>query len=310
MLEPDAPAAANLFRGALPHIAGWKKGRLEPRSKVIHSSQALCISVFGTIAESADRQQLTDAILASAGVTLAVSGKPTIECEKEGEWELLRERGGRNPTCPDALITWPGQAVLTVESKFTEHLGACSQPRSKQRQNKSERPVKTPACNGVYGPGSDLRPPYVLAPCRLTVAEGRREARRYWELAPRLFREESIRVGQDPCPFKNGCFQLMRNLSFAAALAERAPPADAGFVLAYVAAEPSAKETERTFESFTSMLRDDVRKRVGAITYERIGEILREHGTDETAELAEWLDERLAAVARKKATSSTKRPSP
>jgi hypothetical protein len=69
-----AAARANLFLGALPHIANWENGRLEARSHVPWSSQALCISVWGAIAESERRLAILSDILRSAGVELAEAG--------------------------------------------------------------------------------------------------------------------------------------------------------------------------------------------------------------------------------------------
>jgi hypothetical protein len=121
-IDPFAPARANLFPGALPHIANWDEGRLEARSKVVWSSQALCISVWGAIAESEWRRAIVVDALDSAGIELDAKGEPKIECEVRGRRDVLNEYGGSNPTCPDAIIRWPG-AALTVESKFTEPLG-------------------------------------------------------------------------------------------------------------------------------------------------------------------------------------------
>lgn len=52
------------------------------------------------------------------------------------------------------------------------------------------------------------------AACRLTVQDGARRARRYWEVAPSLFRPETLSVPR-PCPFASDPYQLMRNLAFA-----------------------------------------------------------------------------------------------
>src|SRR6266542_1760358 len=122
-----AEAHKNLPPGALPHIAAWKKGVLEARSKALYSSQAICI-VFGAVAESDRRDALVHDILTSAGVRLETTGEATLKCEVRGRRDVLNEHGGSNPTCPDVLITW-ADAVMTVESKFTEHLGTCGQAK-------------------------------------------------------------------------------------------------------------------------------------------------------------------------------------
>ncbi|GDX81929.1 hypothetical protein LBMAG42_37400 [Deltaproteobacteria bacterium] len=292
MSDDDSPVVKNLFPGALPHIAGWGRGRLESRSKVPHSSQALCVSVWGAIAQLPDRGQIMSSILSQAHIDLKVSGSPEVACEVRGEWDLLRERGGSNPTCPDVVVKWAGEAVLTIESKFTEHLGACSQPVAKRRGDR----VLPASCNGNYAAHSDLRRPEVSACCRLTVQEGARQARRYWAIAPQLFTPKSLEPGQSPCPFKGGAYQLMRNLSFAAALGERDSFATRGFLLAYVKGSASAEATEKTFSAFEGMLLQDVRGRVGKITYEQIASLLHAHGAPQTFALATWLRARLRAV--------------
>jgi hypothetical protein len=116
----------NLFPDALSHVDRCVGKHLEDRSKVLWSSQALCISVFGTLAECDRRDDLINAILATAGLEVEPKGQPDVCCEVRGRRRLLNEIGGSNPTCPDVLAEWPA-LVLTVESKFTEHLGTCGQ---------------------------------------------------------------------------------------------------------------------------------------------------------------------------------------
>jgi hypothetical protein len=274
--ELDTPAHKNLFPGALAHVRNWPKGRLEPRSQSPISSQALCISVFGSIAESPNCAALMDAILAEAGIELARSGKPEVECEVRGRREVLNEHGGVNPTCPDVLAIWP-DSVLTVESKFTETLAPCLQ-------------IDTRACSGEHKVGSDLGTK-TDAPCRLAVAvnkgkRGYRSARLYWEIGKQCFKPEVLAPPRSPCPFADGKFQLMRNLCFAAALAQAEKRQNFGFLLAYAGNSRSAAETAKEFETFCAMLLPDVADRVGSVTYEQIAEVLADN--DEQA-LSEWL---------------------
>jgi hypothetical protein len=284
----------NIYPGALAHVRDWDAHRLDANAHVKHSSQALCISVFGTIAANQHRKELTQEILREAGVLLVVADEPNLECEVRDDWELLRERGGQHSTCPDVLITWP-DVVLTVESKFTERPDACGQPKPRRRTvdaGGEMRKAVVAACSGNYEPGSDLVTSS-LAPCRLTVKDGPREARRYWEIAPRLFRPEVIKSPQKPCPFADGRYQLMRNLGYAAAWAERAGLADFGFLLAYAGGWRRAAETKEVYEKFHAMLLPDVVGRVGSITYEQIAALLRHSGDRDGIALADWIDERL-----------------
>jgi hypothetical protein len=279
---------ANLFPGALPHIADWEPGRLESRSHVLCSSQALCISVWGAIAETSRRRAIITDVLEAASIELDLDDEPVIECEVRGRRDVLNEYGGSNPTCPDVLVTWP-RAVLTVESKFTEHLGGCSQvkPQPVQRPEGLQNVV---ACSGNHAAGSDLRTK-TEASCRLTIKEGNRSPRMYWEVGAVLFRPDVLEPPRRPCPFRGGGYQLMRNLCFAQRLAELEGRPMAGFVLAYVAGAPSAHETEQTFNEFMAMLRAEVRPRAGAISYERVAEIATRHGE---TDLADWIERRLS----------------
>jgi hypothetical protein len=150
--------------------------------------------------------------------------------------------------------------VLTIESKFTEPLDGCGQLKANERTFIVEgRPTRRrgAACSGNYEPGPDLTGK-TAAPCRLMVPEGRREARRYWDLAPRLFEQGCIEAPQRSCPFAR-TYQLMRNLSFAAAWAAREGRPDFGFVLVSVGAASNAAKSEALFEAFREMLLPSVR---------------------------------------------------
>ncbi len=287
---PHTRSRANLFPGALPHIADWEPGRLERRSYVTWSSQALCISVWGAIAESSRRRAIVTDVFEAAGVELALDDEPAIECEVRGRRDVLNEYGGSNPTCPDVVISWP-RAVVTVESKFTEHLGGCSQVKPKQMRTPDGPTRRAAACSGNHEIGSDLRTKTEAA-CRLTIKEGNRSPRLYWQIGAALFRADVLAAPRRPCPFRGGSYQLMRNICFAQRLAELERRSSAGFLLAYVEGARSAHETQQTFGEFTAMLRDDVRPRAGAISYERIAEIVRQH---DAAELAGWIKRRISA---------------
>jgi len=89
-IDVHTRARANLFRAALPHIDDWEPGRLEARSYVAWSSQALCVSVWGTIAEREHRRVIVADILSAAGVVLELGGTPKIECEVRGVLPQLK----------------------------------------------------------------------------------------------------------------------------------------------------------------------------------------------------------------------------
>jgi hypothetical protein len=248
------------------------------------------VSVWGTIAGSEHSRVIVADILSAAGVVLELGVGPEIECEVRGRRDVLNEYGGSNPTCPDVLVTWSGGA-LAIESKFTEHLGGCSQVKPQQVRTPEGKASRPPACSGNHEVGSDLRTKS-RAPCRLTIKEGNRSARGYWEVAANLFQRDVLELPRRPCPFRDGHYQLMRNLCFAARLAEFERRPAAGFLLAYVKSARVAAETERAFAEFKRLLLSDVARRTGSITYEQIAGIARRH--NET-ELADWIDGRLPA---------------
>lgn len=297
-------ARENLFHGALRHVDLHVGDGLEARSSVPWSSQALCISVFGTIAESANRAALMQSILAAAGVDVNVAGDPEVLCEVRGRRDLLNEIGGSNATCPDVLVEWPG-LTLTIESKFTEHLSPCGQ--IDLRLSKGSREIHPKTCSGNHETGSDLKTKTDAA-CRLTIAEnegrrGYRSPRRYWEVGSRLFGAEVIEPPREPCPFADGKYQLMRNLCFASALAEsQSPTKGHAFVLAYVEGAPSAADSVADFAAFREMLLAAEAARVGSITYETISDVLASAGE---AELAGWVRRRLQDGLAAKASRAT-----
>lgn len=294
-------ARSNLFPGSLEHLDRHPEIKLEKRSKALWSSQALCISVFGAIAESSRRQLLMEAILEAAGMSSPPQSTPELLCEVRGRRDVLHEYGGSNPTCPDVLAEWP-DLVLTIESKFTEHLSPCGQVTLRERRGQTT--IEPANCSGDYEVGSDLKTKEAV-PCRLTVDEnagrrGFRSARLYWDVGAEVFRATAVRPPQRPCPFADRRYQLMRNICFARALASRSEKLarDYGFLLVYVGSAPSSAATRSDFAAFREMLQPAARERSGAIEYEAVASILGAHGE---TELSAWLATRipvgLAALA-------------
>lgn len=301
----------HVFEGAHPHVAGWpaKHWHSEIASPV--SSQALCVSVWGTIADSRKRNAIITDILTAAGLDVGLVAATKIQCEAGADGKLaylLNETGGNaTPTCVDALVTWKGGA-LTVESKLTERsFGDCS-----QTHNRTDKPPGAPgkkiklgaACNGTYGPGSDLKNGS-CAPCRLRTWDGSRAPRLYWDLAWELFRAEVLVPDGGACPFAGPSFQLMRNLETAWALAAprsvrpdkaKAPVVEHGqwgMLVAHVAGHPNAAAHRAELDAFRKLLLPDAKPRVGLISYEQIVAILRAH---KLTALAEDTEKRIAAA--------------
>lgn len=216
--------AAFLFAGARSHVADWPSGLWHSEVRQPHSSQALCVSVWGTIAAHPARAELVQSILEVAAMNPGAVRAPTLRCEAGARHELaglLNETGvNATPTCVDALVEWPG-GIVTVESKFTEpSFGTCRQLRARvdvPPGAPEKRRKLGPACSGHHGPGSDLKT-RTRAPCRLATWDGDRAPRLYWNLAWDLFRPDVLVPDGRVCPFRGPSFQLMRNLALARAM--------------------------------------------------------------------------------------------
>jgi hypothetical protein len=283
-------AERNLYPGALPHVASWPAGRaLDSNAGSPISSQALCVSVFGALAGRPHRGQITTAILAAAGLEPPTgSSRPLVDCEVRGQRVLLNEYGGPNATSPDALLTWP-KAVLVVESKFTEPLGRCSHAARGD-------------CSGDHAVGSDMKTGTDAA-CRLTVQDGSRTPRRYWEVGTEIFQPAALATPRRPCPFRDGGYQLMRSLCFSSALASETGASWFGLLVALTDGAGQAAHTRAELDAFLDLVRPELRSRVGVVSYERIAWILEGFGEEDLAVwLKAYLDRGLAAAAKPRGT--------
>lgn len=302
MTGHDPGALANLFPEAAAYVgANWAVGRLEPRSKAVHSSQALCVSVLITLRQRPPQQRasILGAIAKQAGFAVPAASPPEIDAEVRKHHALLGEVGGGTPTALDGLAV-SNHAVLTIESKFTEReFGACGQIKAAKVKSHDSRfepaqPAKRFAnCSGLHGVGSDLKPTTIPlgAACRLTVQDGKRKPRRYWEVAPHLLLPPVLATPQ-PCPFATDAYQLMRNLAFAQEWAAKYKLPWFGFLVALVDGAPKAPELRKRVAAFRQLLKPDVRDRVGVVSYECIADVLDQHSEEL---LASWLRKRLAA---------------
>jgi hypothetical protein len=223
---------------------------------------------------------------------------PQIETEVCEHRRILGEIGGGTPTALDGLVRDPA-CVLSIESKFGEpEFGGCSQARPSTISKRDARydpefpNLKALNCTGAHAVGSDLKSTTkpLRAACRLTVQDGARHARRYWEVAPSLFRPEILSVPR-PCPFAGDAYQLMRSLAFASEWAKAGDLVGFGFLVT-VDASPFAAPLRTRVEDFRGLL-DSVRHRVGVVCYERIAEISDGHGE---RGLATWTRDRVARV--------------
>ena len=195
-LEQVEKIRSNIFKDAWNSICDWQAFPWHlsrdgtPDSHLEHSSQAFCISVWGSMSGSVSRVLRTEiGELVESPVSDAFREAPQVEFEYSDR-NLLNEHGGI-PTTMDVLATWP-DLVLVIESKLTESLGACSQP-------------SRGFCTGTYGHGSDVKTG-TSALCRLEVADGSRTRRLYWEVMKSLAKPDAFPEGV-PCPFAGQAYQ-------------------------------------------------------------------------------------------------------
>jgi hypothetical protein len=293
---------AHVYSGARAHVARWPPGHWHAAIAAPTSSQALCVSVWGTIASHPQRATILQGIFTAAGLDLGDLSSPTITCEDGADGtlaHLLNETGGNaTPTCVDALVDWSAGAVC-IESKFTEpSFGACGQT-SVRTDRPPAAPAGTkillrPACDGTHGTGSDFKTK-TRAPCRLSTWDGSRAPRLYWDLAWEPFRADVLTPDGRLCPFSGPSFQLMRNLALARAKAaprstrparDQAPVVNHrqwGLLVVHVRAHPNAVRHRAEFDAFRALLLDDVKPRVALIAYEDLLPILSPQGLDPLA---------------------------
>jgi hypothetical protein len=228
------------------------------------SSQALCLSAWVPLAGLEARHGVIEWLLTRRLPALPPrAGRRWVVAVEVERPEVLGEGGGQ-PSSIDVLLE-ADDAVVCVESKSLSDaaagFGRCSQVPA--------------ACRGYHGPGSDVAGGS-RALCRLGVRDGRRQARRYWQVAERLFAERAL-APQEPdetCPL-NRSYQLARNLFFAAECARlQSKPHFAALGLAPAA---TAEVIERQVADFQrDVLGIEHAGRVAVAHYETlVGNLLR-----------------------------------
>jgi restriction endonuclease-like protein len=299
----DPEALANLYPEAAAYVSKhWESGRLEARSRSPRSSQALCVSVLITLRQRPPgrRAAICAAICREAGLALPAQPPPDIDAELREHRALLGEIGGGTPTALDGLLT-STRALLTIESKFTEReFGSCGQVKATKvkppdpRFDHEHPNARFANCTGIHGVGSDQKPTTRAknAPCRLTVQDGKRSPRRYWDVAPDLFLPSVLTTPQ-PCPFSTDSYQLMRNVAFAQAWADKHRLTWFGFLVTLVDAAPKTSQLRARIASFKRLLKPDVRDRVGILSYEQLADVLDRH---DEGDLGSWVWTRLAVA--------------
>jgi hypothetical protein len=265
------PLAFRLVRERFPALK-WHSHADDPRS-----SQAFALSAFVPLLALEDRDTIIERFV--TGVFPRIPHKETRLWTLVPEFvdrDLLGETGAGIATNVDALLM-AEDVVICVESKFivdaAEGFGRCSQ-------------ASKGTCLGYHGAGSDTRG--TAASCRLTIKDGRRDPRCYWELGRGHFRDE-VFAEQTPsqvCPYRD-TYQLMRNYLTASELARR----DGKPYFGAIGIAPSGRSSvirEGVQRFVDDVLLPENRNCVAAVAYEDYLALL-EDGSREANSLAAFL---------------------
>lgn len=258
----------------------WHRDRSGvPDSHVPHSSQAFCMSVWGTMArdDAAAARHAIGLVLGDAEVSESLVASPELRLEYTQQ-DVLNEGGAGNPTNVDALLLCNG-LVIVIESKLTESFGSCGQ-------------VKSGYCSGRYEIGSDLKT-LTDAPCRLEVQDGRRTPRRYWEVIGSLSRPGEYQPGV-ACPFAGRGYQVMRTIAFASEFASR-KGADWRVVFAFP--QTLSPESVADVAGVARGLLPEHQERVLQLDYESLARALRDEGEPIASDLGNYMKSRMSAAA-------------
>ena len=257
-----------------------------------NSSQALCISAFGTLRD-ATLNSIREHIVGSL-VGLAFSDME--KAPKRKRWDVgievedpqLMNEYGSQPTSVDALLT-SSEEVVAVESKFQsdarDGFGTCSQPRNG-------------LCNGFYGPGS-INGGKSSAWCRLETWDGKRTPRLYWAIGRQYFQPSTflMQSSGDTCPLRHGSYQLMRNFLFAASYAKREQKSKFG-VLVICSKRRSKKLIEQVHQFRSEVLLPEFRENINLCYYEDLITILEKSENSTAKDLATYLEMRIQTVLK------------
>jgi hypothetical protein len=207
----------------------WHRDRYGITTIRSNSSQALAVSMFGTIRQLASRDSIVNQW--SKKLNLDMKGPWKISLEETVDKKLLNET---MPTQIDAVAKGV-DGIILFECKFTEpDGGSCSQPQVLDKG----RHKGTRQCNGNYE--QQINPVNSVASrCALSGKKIK-----YWDLIPEVFNIDP-KIDHTPCPFAEGWYQWMRNLVAARALGQKQSLSSA-FVVVYVEGEyPMAKKINK-----------------------------------------------------------------
>ena len=275
----------NVFPKALESIDiekfPWHNYRGNIDSDKLHSSQALCIDVFGTLGKSKNLNLICRKM--AEDLNIPGDGPWEIKLEWKEKDNLLKER---RPTQIDAVAISP-QSIILFECKFTENLGSCSQTKT---VIKGGNKGKTP-CNGNYAQqinSANGKESF----CALTG-----KGILYWKHIPKIFHFDCT-TEYNPCPFRKNWFQLMRNLTMADAIPKKAA------VIVLYPEHPKAQTKKwhdsAEYQEFCTKITKDAPKLVH-YSYQKFIEKLKYIDPESRiwVELQNWVDGKIKRVFEK-----------
>lgn len=257
-----------------------------------NSSQALCLSAFGSLRASEFVNVRDDSIASLVGIAfpkMRTKARPRrwdIQVEVE-DATLLSEFGSSQPTSIDTLLT-SSKEVVAIEAKFdrdaSEGFGTCGQHRTKK-------------CAGFYGPGSDMAT-NTSTWCRLENWEGKRSPRSYWSIGKRFFRPSVFteQSKNDVCRLRGSSYQLMRNFLFASAYAQKYGKQAFGVIIICPRKNDGILKLQLA-EFFEQILLPEYQENIALINYEDWADILLGNNNhEECIKLANFLRDRIKGV--------------
>lgn len=280
----------NIFseaHGAIWRAFPWHKGAASP-----HSSQALAVSVFGTLAMHHFRQVLIDQM-----VREMFGWEPSGHDVWQVDLEVNVPRGllgERRRTQADVLLQ-NKTSVVFLECKFTEIGGGpCSQPLPRP----SGKHAGVCQCDGNYKMQTNPIN-HKEARCALSA-----KGIRYWEYIPQYFFWANDQ-DHEPCPFAGPAYQYIRNALAAACWANRHKLNRAAFGLVYVNGEQFPMSSEvaspaSEWSQFGGQLRPGSPLTIKAISYQSLLEAWDQCMPNDAilTELVHWFDTKTRSVGQ------------
>ena len=271
----------NVFHAAQQACEPWENFSWHPSAYEAHSSQALCIDVFGTIKTSANRDKIVDALAKTIG--LPTGGPWDITLEWTARQSLLKEP---HPTQVDVYAESP-HSIMLFECVFTEPAGdACSQ--TMQRKLGA-------SCDGNYG--DPINPEHDMT-SRCVLSE---KGIQYWDIIPKVFHLDA-HADYQPCPFAGSAYQWMRNLVVAYKVGRQKNKQPAVVIVYADNLELPMVQTVRSreWEAFTKTVRKD-HMSLHVHSYQEIlmlaEEVTQQDGGETILwqELGDWVKRKIAA---------------